>query len=140
MQSDHYFHCVQWMHSMHKIWRQFLFMSLFSILFLQNTFGATPADMPPPVVKITVISAKEVNPPVEYVGRVEAIQAVDLRARVSGNLEQLKFKEGSEVQAGDLLYLIEQGLYKAKVNANIAKVTEAKVTQPNGVFTAKKIK
>jgi membrane fusion protein (multidrug efflux system) len=113
-----------------KIWPQLFLYFIFSILLFQNAYSVeaaqSPPDMPPAVVKVTVISSEEVNPPVEFVGRMKAIQAVDLRARVSGNLEQVKFKEGSEVQAGDLLYLIEQGLYKARVNANIAMVTQAK--------------
>ncbi len=79
----------------------------------------------PPVVTVSVITEKEINPPREYVGRMEAIQAVDLRARVKGYLEEVRFKEGSDVRQGDLLYVIEQAPYRAKVNENNAKVAEA---------------
>ncbi|MDX9787842.1 MAG: efflux RND transporter periplasmic adaptor subunit [Desulfobacterales bacterium] len=79
----------------------------------------------PPVVTVTTVVEKEVNPPDDYVGRVEAIQAVDLRARVEGVLEQVKFKEGGEVHAGDLLYVIEQAPYRARVNEALAKVADA---------------
>ena len=59
-------------------------------------------------------------------GRVEAIQAVDLRARVQGTLEEVKFKEGGRVKSGQRLYVIEQTAYQAQVDADRAKVTEAR--------------
>ena len=45
-----------------------------------------------------------------------------------GFLEQVKFKEGSDVRAGDLLYVIEQTPYQAKVDADTARVTQATAT------------
>jgi RND family efflux transporter MFP subunit len=59
---------------------------------------------------------------------VEAVQTVDLRARIEGFLEQVKFKEGSDVRAGDLLYVIEQTAYQAKVDADTARVSQATAT------------
>ena len=86
---------------------------------------------PPPVVTVMPVTEKEVNLPDEYVGRVEAIQAVDLRARVEGYLEKVEFKEGTDVHAGDILYLLEQAPYKAKVNEASAKVAEAEAALKN---------
>ena len=83
-----------------------------------------PGNGPPPMVTVAVVVEKDVNPPAEYVGHVEAIQVVNLRARVEGFIEQVNFKEGSNVCAGDLLYVIEQTLYKAKVNADTARVAQ----------------
>ncbi len=80
------------------------------------------------MVTVEAVAEQEVNPPTDYVGRVEAIQAVDLRARVEGFIEQVKYREGASVQAGDLLYLIEQAPYKAKVNEAAAKVVEAEAS------------
>ncbi|MEA1992601.1 MAG: efflux RND transporter periplasmic adaptor subunit [Thermodesulfobacteriota bacterium] len=77
---------------------------------------------------IAVVTEQDVNPAAEYVGHVEAIQSVDLRARVEGFLEQVKFKEGRNVNAGDLLYVIEQAPYQAKVDADKASVAQAKAT------------
>ena len=79
----------------------------------------------PPVVSVEAVAVQEVNPPEDYVGRVEAIQAVDLRARVEGFIEHVKFQEGANVPDGDLLYLIEQAPYKARVNEAAAKVADA---------------
>ena len=83
------------------------------------------------MVTVMPVTEKEVNLPDEYVGRVEAIQAVDLRARVEGYLEKVEFKEGADVHAGDLLYLLEQAPYKAKVSEAGAKVAEAEAALKN---------
>ena len=82
----------------------------------------------PPVVSVEAVAEQEVNPPEDYVGRVEAIQAVDLRARVEGFIEHVKFQEGANVQDEDLLYLIEQAPYKARVNEAAAKVADAEAS------------
>lgn len=80
---------------------------------------------PSPLVTVVKIIEQTVNPPVEYVGHMEAIQTVELRARVQGVLEQIKFKEGGDVNAGDLLFVIEQASYIARVNADKARVDHA---------------
>jgi RND family efflux transporter MFP subunit len=87
-----------------------------------------PGGGPPPLVTVAAVIEQDVNPPAEYVGHVEAIQSVDLRARVEGFLEQVKFKEGSDVNVGDLLFVIEQAPYQAKVDADRANVTQATAT------------
>jgi RND family efflux transporter MFP subunit len=79
---------------------------------------------PPPMVTVAPVILQDVNAPEEYVGHVEAIQTVDLQARVQGFLEQVKFKEGSIVHAGDLLYIIEQAPYQANVKADRARVEQ----------------
>ena len=51
----------------------------------------------------------------DFVGRVEAIQRVEVRARVKGYLDAVLFKEGDIVKKGDALYRIEKGLFQADV-------------------------
>ena len=89
--------------------------------------AAPPAagDGPPPSVTVAPVTLEDVNPAAEYVGHIEAIQAVEIRARVEGFLEQVNFKEGDFVKAGDVLYLIEQAPYKAKVAADKARLAQA---------------
>ena len=84
-----------------------------------------PGDGPPPLVTVVAVAEQDVNPSAEYVGHVEAVQVVDLRARVEGFLEQVRFKEGSDVHFGDLLYVIEQASYQAAVDADKAIVAQA---------------
>ena len=103
-----------------------LLMSIFPEGALCGPSGA--AGGPPPLVTVAKVTEQDVNPPAEYVGHMEAVQTVDLRARIQGFLEQVKFKEGSDVRAGDLLYVIEQAPYQAKVDADTASVTQATAT------------
>lgn len=84
-----------------------------------------PGGGPPPLVTVMAVTEQDVNPPAQYVGHVEAIQVVDLRARVEGFLEQVRFKEGSDVHSGDLLFVIEQAPYQAGVDADKAIVAQA---------------
>ncbi len=86
---------------------------------------AGPKTAPPPRVVVAKVIEQDVNPPSEYVGHVEALQSVDLRARVEGFLERVEFKEGSDVHAGDLLYVIEAAPYQAKVDADKALLAQA---------------
>jgi len=87
-----------------------------------------PPEAPAPFVTVEEVTAKDVNPPDGFVGHVEAIQSVDLRARVQGYLEEVKFKEGASVKKGELLYVIEQAPYRNQVNAEKARVAKARAT------------
>ena len=71
-----------------------------------------PAAVP---VGTVVAQLKPIARTAEYVGRVEAIERVDIRARVKGYLDAVTFKDGEPVKAGDPLYRIEQDLFKADV-------------------------
>ncbi len=51
---------------------------------------------------------------VDFTGRTNAVNSVDIRARVSGYLVEMPFKEGAEVKAGDLLFLIDRRPYQAQ--------------------------
>ena len=53
----------------------------------------------------------------DFVGRVEAINRVEVRARVKGYLDAVLFKEGDIVKKGDPLYRIEKGLFQADVES-----------------------
>jgi RND family efflux transporter MFP subunit len=89
-----------------------------------RAIAASPGA-PPPTVVVAPVVEQDIVPATEYVGHVEAIQLVDLRARVEGFLEQVNFREGDFVHAGDLLYVIEQAPYQAKVAADKASVDAA---------------
>ena len=90
--------------------------------------GAAAARMPPPLVSVAPVEERAVNPPAEYVGRVEALRAVNLRARVAGVLEERHFEEGATVQRGALLYRIEPAAYAAQVAVDRARVAQARAT------------
>lgn len=96
------------------------------MLILATASQSAAQAPPPPLVEVAVITEKAVNPPMTHVGRIEAIQAVDVQARVQGYLEKVAFTEGSRVKRGDLLYIIEQAPYLAQVKADDAKAAEAR--------------
>lgn len=87
--------------------------------------AAPPGPGQAPTVIVATITEQDINPSTEYIGHVEAIQTVDLRARVEGFLEKVMFKEGQDIRSGDQLYLIEKAGYQAKVDADKARVAQA---------------
>jgi RND family efflux transporter MFP subunit len=75
------------------------------------------AAPPPPTPKVTVAHPveRDLTDWDEYTARLEAIDSVEVRARVSGYLESVKFREGSVVKKGDLLFLIDPRPYEAQL-------------------------
>jgi len=70
---------------------------------------------PPPAVSVTPVVSRQVTETGDYIGRVTAIDKVDIVARVPGFIEERTFTEGQLVKKGDLLFRIEQATYKAAV-------------------------
>ena len=84
-----------------------------------------PAGGPPPAgqaPQVTVVAAieKEVVEWDEYTGRLDAKESVEIRARVSGDLDKVHFEEGQMVKAGDLLFTIDKRPYQADFDALVA--------------------
>ncbi len=61
----------------------------------------------------------------EYQGRMTAVDAVELRARVSGYLQSINFKDGAEVKKGDLLFVIDPRPYQAELDRVEADLRQA---------------
>lgn len=76
---------------------------------------STPKSLPPLPVKTVQPLSREVLDWDEYTGRIEAVESVDVRARVSGYLEQIRFKDGDKVRQGDLLFLIDRRTYEIEL-------------------------
>ncbi len=79
-----------------------------------------------PAVTVAAIQVEEVVATETFIGRVEAIEQVDLRARVRGFLERVAFRDGDAVARGDLLYEIESAQYEADLIAAEASVARAR--------------
>jgi len=84
--------------------------------------GAPPA----PPVQISAPLAQRVTNWDEFTGRFEASEQVEVRARVSGFLDAVHFKDGDLVKKGDLLFTIDQRPYRLAVDASRAEVARAK--------------
>ena len=88
--------------------------------------GSKPASPKAPNVKIAQPLSQTVTEWDEYTGRVEAVNTVDVRARVSGYLEKVNFKAGDKVTKGDLLFLIDPKPFTAQLNYAEAELERAK--------------
>ena len=83
-----------------------------------------PAAPPPPAVTVAKPVQRSVTDLDEYVGRFVAIDSVEIRARVSGYLDQVHFRDGQMVKQGDLLFTIDKRPFEntlAQARANLAQ-------------------
>lgn len=84
---------------------------------------------PPPAVLFEKVAFKDLITQSEFTGRIEAIDTVQLRARVEGFLKKRNFEEGAEVKKGQILFEIEREPYEIAValaRANLASATAAR--------------
>jgi membrane fusion protein (multidrug efflux system) len=103
--------------------RQTLWLSI--IVCLVSGAVAAQDGTPPPAVTVVEVQASDVTPSTSFTGRIEAVDKVELIARVDGFLEARPFTEGSIVQAGDLLFAIEKGPYEARIGEIDADIAAA---------------
>ena len=94
------------------------------------TFGCKPASMsvtpPPPVdVRAVTVTARDTPISFEYTGQTESSHTVEIRARVEGYLQKRFYKEGSLVQQGAPLFLIDPKQLTVKVQGATAKLQQA---------------
>ncbi|MBK1648685.1 efflux RND transporter periplasmic adaptor subunit [Rhabdochromatium marinum] len=90
---------------------------------------AAPAA--PPSVVAEPAKMALVEDQANFVGRVDAINKVELRARVEGFLKERRFKEGDRVKKDQVLFLIEPDQYEAEVEQRLADVASAKASELN---------
>lgn len=88
-----------------------------------------PPAPPPPQVTVAPVVAEELSEWDEYQGWFEAIDAVEIRPRVSGYLERVAFTEGKEVRKGDVLFVIDPRPYTAALDARQAELSQARARQ-----------
>jgi multidrug efflux pump subunit AcrA (membrane-fusion protein) len=88
----------------------------------KNAFVAPP----PPKVTVSQPVKQPVTDYLEFTGNTQAINTVQLKARVEGYLEQVYFKDGDRVKKGQLLFLIQQNTYEAKLQQAEADILAQK--------------
>ncbi len=81
---------------------------------------------PPPTVTVADVEQREVPDWDEFIGRLEAVDSVEVRARVSGYVDRAAFKEGTEVGKGDLLFQIDPRPYQAELARAEAELAQAR--------------
>ncbi|MDB5326363.1 MAG: hypothetical protein JWM57_1932, partial [Phycisphaerales bacterium] len=87
--------------------------------------AAAPAAPPPAAVNVAKPVVKQIVEWDEYTGRLGPVEAVDIRARVSGYLESIHFTDGQIIAKGDLLFVIDPRPFQAAFNAADAETKQA---------------
>ncbi len=72
--------------------------------------------------------SRDISPKKSYIGHVEAIKSVNLKPQITGYVEKVLFQEGSFVNEGDILFIIEQKRYLATVELRQAELNSAKAS------------
>jgi RND family efflux transporter MFP subunit len=92
--------------------------------------GPQLADTEPPVVTVSQpLVQDDVVDYLQFTGRIEAAETVDVRARVRGELTKIEFKDGALVHEGDLLFEIDPRPYQAALDVAKAKKANAEASK-----------
>ena len=111
-------------------------VALALVLLVAGPGAAQQSGQAPPPVTVASPVVKEIVEDDEFVGRFEAAQAVDIRARVSGYLEEVHFQDGALIEEGDLLYTIDQRIFR---NALSQAQSQIGIAQASFDFTLEQL-
>ena len=96
---------------------------------------AQPAPSGPPAVGVVEAIKRPIIETSEFLGRIEAVNRVNVVARVTAFLEKRLFDEGAEIKKGDLLYRLERGPFEADLASKKAQVAQLQATLDNAKLT-----
>lgn len=115
-------------------------ISLILAVFFSSGCGRQNEFAAPPPMAVTVCKPlqKTVTDYAEYTGTIEAVETVDVRARVEGYLETVRFKEGGRVKRGDLLFTIDPRPFQAKLDEARAELVKRQAELKHTEATAQK--
>ena len=95
-----------------------------------NRSAAQPKPVPPSVT-VASVEREEIVEWEEFTGRTEAVEAVEVRPRVSGYIQQVRFQSGQIVNKGDVLFVIDPRWHQADFDRRRAEFDQAKVRLEN---------
>ena len=93
---------------------------------------ATSGPAEPLAVSVSKPVERVVTDYAEFIGRTEAVDAVEIKARVTGYLLKAAFQEGSDVKSGDVLFEIAPRTYQAQLAAAEGQVEVAETNKVSG--------
>jgi membrane fusion protein (multidrug efflux system) len=96
---------------------------------------AQPAASGPPAVGVVEAIKRPITETSEFLGRIEAVNRVNVVARVTAFLDKRLFEEGNEIKAGDHLYRLERGPFEADLASKQAVVAQLQATLENAKLT-----
>ncbi len=88
--------------------------------------GVAQPPMPPPSVTVAPVEQKDIVEWSEYTGRVEPVESVNVRPRVSGYIQQVQFQSGQLVKKGDVLFVIDPRWNQAVFDQRQAEYEQAR--------------
>lgn len=97
----------------------------------QKPNAAQQQAPPPPEVSVIKVVVSPVTLSEDYAAQTEAVEAVEIRARVGGILERQAFKDGAQVKKGELLFVIDQKPYTAALAQAKANLQQARAAHLN---------
>ncbi len=88
--------------------------------------GAAQQSLPPPAVTVAPVVQKEIIEWSEFTGRVEPVDSVEVRPRVSGYIQEVRFQSGQLVKKGDVLFVIDPRWNQAVFDQRQAEYEQAR--------------
>lgn len=92
---------------------------------------ATQQKPTPPTVTVAPVEKKEIVEWDEFTGRIEPVESVEVRPRVSGYIQEVRFQSGQLVKKGDVLFVIDPRWHQATFDQRQAEFEQAKVRLDN---------
>jgi membrane fusion protein, multidrug efflux system len=112
-------------------WSRFFFVFAAQLAILIGVRVNAQQAAPPPAVLVQPAELRSLAKQAEFVGRAEALEKVDLRARVQGFLGPRLVKEGDEVKEGQVVFTIEKEPFEVAVDQRKAQLAAAQATLAN---------
>ena len=110
---------------MNEIFAHRLLLAATTLLALSACGRQDAAAPPPPTVTVAPVREQVIRDYVVFTGRTDAVETVEIKARVSGYLTETKFKDGQEVKKGDVLFVIDPRPYQADLDRAQAQFDRA---------------
>lgn len=110
---------------------------LLAALIVALSAGTASAQAPagPPAVGVAKVARTPIIETERFIGRIQAVEQVNLVARVTAFIEQIVFKEGDEVKKGDVLYRLERAPFEADAAAKQATIEQIQAQLQNANLT-----
>lgn len=115
-----------------------------AVLIIALATGCKPVNaqqsdgMRPPTVTVAPVEQQEIVEWDEFTGRTEPVESVEVRPRVSGHIQEVRFQSGQLVKKDDVLFVIDPRWHKAEFDRREAEYQQAKVRLENAEREAKR--
>lgn len=105
---------------------RYLLLPVLSALLLAGCDDSAKQEAAPPAAKVTVFKAEAKDTPIiiEFVGKTASSRRVEIRSRVEGFLEKRLYTEGSAINSGDVLFIMDKKPFEAQLDAAKAELSQ----------------